>query len=147
MGDKTELQRRILLTAYNNPTATQAEIAENCDWSASYVSTVLNRYDRWDAMDAQIEQLNRDLGYASDRSLGAQPSVQPAWSNDEFRDVEGVDAEEIATFIDETIVAIRTLSGRNTGMSTGEMVVTLVRFALVLLLVFFAVSVLVPILL
>ncbi|AUX10689.1 hypothetical protein AArcSl_3082 [Halalkaliarchaeum desulfuricum] len=146
MSDKTELQRKILITAYNNPTATQAEIAKKCNCSSSYVSTVLNRYDRWDAMDAQIEQLNQDLGYAPDHSLGPQPSTQPAWSNDEFQDVEGVDAEEIAAFIDETIEAFQTLSGQKTAMSTGEMVVALGRFALVLLVVLFAVYLLVPLL-
>lgn len=65
MAGKTELQREILITAYDNRQLTQAEIADRVGCSASYVSNVLGRYDGYDAMDARIEQLNSDLGFTS----------------------------------------------------------------------------------
>ena len=126
MSDKTELQRDILVTAYRNPGATQKEIADACDCSASYVSNVLGRHNEWDALDAEIMQMNQQLGYDRDAALGSQPSTQPAWSNDEFQDVEPIDAEEIADFIDTTIEAVETLTtDKPTDMSTGEAIVSL----------------------
>lgn len=70
MSEKTELQRAILITAYQNPDATQAEIADACGCSRSYVSEVLRRYDGQDAMEAQIEEWNRSLGFDSTAGLG-----------------------------------------------------------------------------
>ncbi|WP_129115103.1 winged helix-turn-helix domain-containing protein [Halegenticoccus tardaugens] len=63
MAKKTELQRRILLAAYNNPRLSQSQIASRVGCSSSYVSQVLNRFDSLDAMEADIEQLNIELGF------------------------------------------------------------------------------------
>ncbi|APW97206.1 winged helix-turn-helix domain-containing protein [Halobiforma lacisalsi AJ5] len=60
-GGKTELQRDILLTWYENPDATQKEIAEACDCSASYVSDVTNRFDDYDHMEAMIDRRDKEL--------------------------------------------------------------------------------------
>lgn len=62
MGEKTDLQREILITAHNNPHLKQTEIADRVGCSSSYVSDVLNRFNSIDAMQAEIEQLNHDLG-------------------------------------------------------------------------------------
>lgn len=62
MSRKTELQRQILIIAYDNPNLSKAEIARKLDCSSSYVSQVLNRYDGHDAMQARIEELNSQLG-------------------------------------------------------------------------------------
>jgi len=65
-GEKTDLQRRILLTWYENPNATNSEIADICDCSASYVSQIKNRFDGYDEMeymfDRQDEQMERMFG-------------------------------------------------------------------------------------
>lgn len=88
MGDKTDLQREILITAYNNPQLKQTEIADRVGCSSSYVSTVLNRFDSIDAMQAEIEQLNHDLGF--DPAAGLDNSnwgmeTNPDWyQGDEF---------------------------------------------------------------
>lgn len=58
---KTELQCKILITAYDNPELTNAEIARRLDCSDSYVSQVLNRYSGHDAMEARIEELDAQL--------------------------------------------------------------------------------------
>ena len=74
MSDMTELQREIILTARDYPRATQKEIADRCDCSASYVSNVLNRYDSVDAFHAELN------GMAGIEPL--QPAVdmqQPVW--------------------------------------------------------------------
>ena len=126
MSDKTELQRDILVTAYRNPNATQKQIADVCNCSASYVSNVLGKHDQWDAMDAEIEQMNQQLGYDLDRGLSQAPAQEPAWSDGGFEQAEPADAEDIAEFIDRTIEAAQTLSGdQHTSMSMGEAIVTL----------------------
>jgi hypothetical protein len=61
MSEKTELQRDILLAWYNNPDATNAEIANMCDCSASYVSQVTNRFDDYNQMEAMMDQQDREL--------------------------------------------------------------------------------------
>ena len=61
MSGKTELQRDILLAWYNNPDATNAEIAGLCDCSASYVSQVTNRFDDYDQMEAMMDREDREL--------------------------------------------------------------------------------------
>ena len=132
MSNKTELQREILITAQRNPHATQSEIADMCNCSASYVSNVLSRFDHWDAMDAEIEQMNRELGYNPGRGLGATPSQEPAWSSSGFADGEGVSDEDVAAFIDDSIEAVQTVSGEPTDMSTGEAFVALVQLAIVI---------------
>lgn len=85
MSDKTELQRAILITAYNYPDATQAEIADACDCSSSYVSQVLREYDSQDAMEARIEEMNQALGFDQSAGFGA------GWEND--IGMRGVDFE------------------------------------------------------
>lgn len=91
-GGKTDLQREILLTWYNNPHATNKEIADICDCSASYVSNVkkrFNDYNEFEAMmdrqDKQMQQMFGDDIFASgtptpsaNRS-GQQPGVAELW--------------------------------------------------------------------
>ena len=60
-SDKTELQRDILLTWHDNPGATNKEIAEACDCSASYVSQVKNRFDGYNEMEAMFDREDREL--------------------------------------------------------------------------------------
>lgn len=65
MADKTTLQRDIMLDWYQNPNATDAEIADRVGCSTSYVNEVRNKFDDYsdfeatlDAVDQDIEQLN-----------------------------------------------------------------------------------------
>jgi hypothetical protein len=58
---KTALQRDILLTWYNNPNATNKEIAKRCDCSASYVSQVKNRFDDYNEMEAMMDRQDREM--------------------------------------------------------------------------------------
>lgn len=92
MADKTKLQRKILLTAYDNPKMTQAEIARQLNCSSSYVSQVLNRYDGQDAMEARIEELNSQLGIGDTGGVfgASNESTRPEDSiNTEVPEVEG----------------------------------------------------------
>ena|GEM_PF-372065 len=61
MSEKTDLQREILLAWHENPEATNAEIAEACDCSASYVSQVTNRFDDYDAFQAALDRGDRGM--------------------------------------------------------------------------------------
>lgn len=63
MAERTELQRKILVIASDYPELSQAEIAERVGCSASYVSSVLNEYDSYGAMEARIEQLGGTSGF------------------------------------------------------------------------------------
>lgn len=58
---KTELQRNILLTWYNNPDATNKEIAEACDCSASYVGDIKNRFDDYDHFEAMMDRQDQQM--------------------------------------------------------------------------------------
>lgn len=58
---KTELQRDILLTWYENPNSTNKEIAEACDCSASYVSDVKNRFDSYNSMEAMMDREDKEM--------------------------------------------------------------------------------------
>lgn len=60
-GDKTELQREILLTWYDNPGATNKQIADACNCSASYVSTVKNRFDGYNEFEAMVDRQDREI--------------------------------------------------------------------------------------
>lgn len=60
-SEKTDLQREILLTWYENPNATNEEIAEACDCSASYVSEITNRFDDYDEMEAMMDRQDREM--------------------------------------------------------------------------------------
>lgn len=60
-GSKTDLQRRIVTTWYENPNATNKEIAEACDCSASYVSQVKNRFDDYNEMEYMFDSQNKEL--------------------------------------------------------------------------------------
>ncbi|WP_256296402.1 hypothetical protein [Haloarchaeobius salinus] len=86
-GDKTALQREILLTWHRNPNATNKEIAEACDCSASYVSQVKNRFDDYNEFEAMMDRQDRELErmfggdifagqgqQTSARSMNAQPA-------------------------------------------------------------------------
>ncbi|WP_435177930.1 winged helix-turn-helix transcriptional regulator [Halorussus sp. AFM4] len=90
MGEKTELQRDILITAYHNPRLNQSEIADRVGCSSSYVSTVLNRFDNVDAMHAEIEQLNQDLGFDNTAGLdgGWNFDDNPDWHQGEDFDAD-----------------------------------------------------------
>jgi len=90
MAEKTELQREILITAYNNRQLSQAEIADRVGCSASYVSNVLNRFDSVDAMHAEIEQLNHDLGFDANSGLDSTWGFdeQPDWHQGEDFDAD-----------------------------------------------------------
>jgi hypothetical protein len=93
-GGKTELQREILLTWYDNPNATNKEIPEACDCSASYVSTVKNRfndYNQFEAMmdrqDKEMEQMFGEEIFASGAApvnqsvSGDQPGLAEMWED------------------------------------------------------------------
>lgn len=58
---KTDLQRDILLTWYNNPNATNKEVANACDCSASYVSEVKNRFDDYDEFEVMMDREDRQM--------------------------------------------------------------------------------------
>ncbi|MDS0220864.1 hypothetical protein NDI54_05785 [Haloarcula sp. S1AR25-5A] len=58
---KTDLQRQILLTWYENPNATNTEISEMCDCSASYVSQVKNRFDNYNEMEYMMDRQDEEL--------------------------------------------------------------------------------------
>ena len=60
-AEKTDLQRDILLTWYENPNATNKEISEACNCSASYVSQVTNRFDNYDEMEAMMDRQDKEL--------------------------------------------------------------------------------------
>ena len=60
-NNKTELQRDILLTWYNNPNATNKEIADMCDCSASYVSDIKNRFDNYNSMEAMMDREDKEM--------------------------------------------------------------------------------------
>nr|WP_241659158.1 MarR family transcriptional regulator [Halorubrum salsamenti] len=60
-GSKTGLQRDILLTWWENPNATNQEIADACDCSASYVSQIKNRFDDYNELDAMMDRQDSEL--------------------------------------------------------------------------------------
>ncbi|OLZ39085.1 hypothetical protein A6E15_19165 [Natrinema saccharevitans] len=60
-SEKTDLQRDILVTWYQNPDATNQEIADACNCSASYVSQITNRFDDYSHMEAMIDQQDREM--------------------------------------------------------------------------------------
>jgi hypothetical protein len=60
-GGKTELQREILLTWYDNPNATNKEIAKVCDCSASYVSEVKNRFNDYDHLEVVMDREDKQI--------------------------------------------------------------------------------------
>ncbi|RAW45246.1 MarR family transcriptional regulator [Halorubrum sp. 48-1-W] len=60
-SQKTELQRDILLAWYQNPNVTNKQIAEACDCSASYVSTVKNRFDDYNEFEAMMDRQDREM--------------------------------------------------------------------------------------
>jgi hypothetical protein len=66
MSERTELQREILVNAYDNPNLSQVEVADRVGCSASYVSSVLSEYNSNDAMQARIEQLGGRGGMSRD---------------------------------------------------------------------------------
>lgn len=90
MAQKTELQRKILITAYNNPRLTQSEIATRVNCSSSYVSNVLSRFDSIDAMQAEIEQMNHEMGFDpyADLESGWGFNDTPDWYQGEDFDAD-----------------------------------------------------------
>ena len=78
MAEKTDLQRDILLTWYENPSATNREIAEACDCSASYVSQVKNRFDDYDHMEAMMDRQDRELEQMFGEDVFATSPPEPS---------------------------------------------------------------------
>jgi len=60
-NDKTQLQRKIVLTWYEHPDWTNKRIAEACDCSASYVSTVKNRFDDYNEMEYMMDRQEEEM--------------------------------------------------------------------------------------
>lgn len=60
-GNKTKLQQDIVAEWYNNPNATNSEIAEACDCSSSYVSQVKNQFDSYDQLDAVLARFDHNI--------------------------------------------------------------------------------------
>ncbi|WP_324663268.1 hypothetical protein [Haloarcula sediminis] len=60
-GEKTDLQRDIVLTWYENPNATNKEIADACDCSSSYVSQIKNRFDDYSEMEYMMDRQNEQM--------------------------------------------------------------------------------------
>jgi hypothetical protein len=91
-SSKTDLQRDILLTWWENPNATNKEIADACDCSASYVSQVKNRFDDYnefeammDRQDAELEQMFGDDFFGNSRTAPAAvdrggPGIAEQWN-------------------------------------------------------------------
>jgi len=86
-GDRTRLQREILLTWHRHPNATNREIADACDCSASYVSQVKNRFEDYSEFDAMMDRQDRELErmFGDDILAGQQgglsaqtPNTRPA---------------------------------------------------------------------
>lgn len=109
MSEKTELQRQILIEAYDNRHLNQREIAERVGCSRSYVSTVLNRYDGHDAMEARIEELNSQLGI--------EPSRASSVGGGQHRgdDVPQIDWDQIGRSLQNGICGLRVLLAKATG--------------------------------
>lgn len=59
--EKTELQRDILLTWYENPNAKNKEIADACDCSSSYVSNVKNRFNNYNEFEAMMDRQDKQM--------------------------------------------------------------------------------------
>lgn len=112
MAEKTELQREILITAYQNPHLSQSEIADRVGCSSSYVSNVLNRFDSVDAMHAEIEQLNYDLGF--DNTAG----LDGGWGFDENPDwYQGEDFDaDLDQAIRDGVEGLKVLSKKTKGL-------------------------------
>lgn len=85
MSQRTDLQREILVTAYDNPKMSQSEIADKLGCSASYVSNVLNEYDSHDAMAARIEQFDAGFELMGQPANGDVRQAKP--------DFEGISVE------------------------------------------------------
>ena len=75
MSGKTDLQREILLTWYNNPDITNKEIAEACDCSASYVSQIKNRFDDYDEFEAMMDRQDRQMEQMFDDDIFASGAL------------------------------------------------------------------------
>lgn len=85
MSGKTDLQREILLTWYDNPNMTNKEIAEACDCSASYVSQIKNRFDDYNEFEAMMDRQDRQMEqmFGDDIFAGGAPSAGQAGSGDQ----------------------------------------------------------------
>ena len=75
MSGKTDLQREILLTWYNNPDITNKEIAEACDCSASYVSQIKNRFDDYNEFEAMMDRQDRQMEQMFDDDIFASGAL------------------------------------------------------------------------
>ena len=75
MGDKTELQREILLTWYDNPEETNKEIAKACDCSASYVSEVKSRFGGYNQFEAMMDRRDEELEQMFGNDIYASPAA------------------------------------------------------------------------
>lgn len=84
MSGKTDLQRETLLTWYDNPNATNREIAEACDCSVSYVSQIKNRFDGYNEFEAMMDRQDRQMEqmFGDGIFAGGAPSVGQTGSGD-----------------------------------------------------------------
>lgn len=112
MGEKTKLQREILICAYNNPQLNQSEIAKKVGCSSSYVSQVLGRFDSIDAMNAEIEQLNYEMGLDPYAGLNSDWGIE---SNPDWYQGEDFDAN-LDEAIREGIEGLKVLSKKTKGL-------------------------------
>jgi len=79
---KTELQREILLTWYENPNATNKDIADACDCSGSYVSEIKNRFDNYDEMEYMMDSQDAEMERMFGEDIFTGPS--PVGGNSGF---------------------------------------------------------------
>jgi len=77
-GSKTDLQQDILLTWRGNPNATNQEIADACDCSASYVSQVKNRFDGYNEFDAMMDRQDAELEQMFGEGIFGSDGTAPA---------------------------------------------------------------------
>jgi hypothetical protein len=75
--EKTDLQREILLAWYENPNATNKEIATACDCSSSYVSTVKNRFNNYNEFEAMMDRQDKEMEqmFGDDIFMGGSSSL------------------------------------------------------------------------
>ena len=77
-SSKTDLQQDILLTWWENPNATNQEIADACNCSASYVSQIKNRFDDYNEFDAMMDRQDAELERMFGEDIFGNSGTTPA---------------------------------------------------------------------
>ncbi|WP_435094534.1 MarR family transcriptional regulator [Halorubrum sp. N11] len=77
-SSKTDLQRDILLTWWENPNATNQKIADACDCSASYVSQIKNRFDDYNEFEAMMDRQDAELEQMFGEGIFGNGETTPA---------------------------------------------------------------------